>query len=322
VQTSLSLNALGDYPPHCLYKQAMAERLARQRIEAEHASGRGKTKARPTRPGTNNASPPADGDTLAADAAASTATKATRPAEPVKLKRLNLAGVTDGLPLAQPADRSPHPSAGPHPADGLPVHRSRNLMLILAATAVAAATLAAPRVGLAGAAGITWAAVSVVYLVTVWRGIGGLNARRTKRHVRQPDPGRGALDRLLALGGVGCLVIYTVAALHQGDAQQWRWYALGGVILVALSWAVTNTAYTLRYARAYYGDQPGGGFTGRPAFRDFAYLAFGVGMSCRPPQGLTSPALKREAFRHSLVSYLLGAAVVASIATLVVVSLN
>jgi uncharacterized membrane protein len=164
--------------------------------------------------------------------------------------------------------------------------------------------------------------VSVVYLVVVWRGIGHLNARLTKRHVGQVDPGQRALDWALALFGLGCMAVYLAAAIRQGAAGQWRWYALGGVALVAVSWAVVHTAFTLRYARLYYPVGDGLAFVRRPAFADFGYLAFGIGMSCRLPPGITGVRLRREAFRHAVVSYLLGALVVASVATVVVVSLN
>jgi uncharacterized membrane protein len=51
---------------------------------------------------------------------------------------------------------------------------------------------------------------------------------------------------------------------------------------VILSWALVNTVFALKYARRYYSGGDGGiefGQEDPPAYSDFAYVAFTVGMS-------------------------------------------
>ena len=58
-------------------------------------------------------------------------------------------------------------------------------------------------------------------------------------------------------------------------------------------------------------DQP-------PCYLDFAYLAFTIGMTFQVSDtDLESPAIRHTALRHALVSYLLGAVIVAGTINLV-----
>jgi hypothetical protein len=57
------------------------------------------------------------------------------------------------------------------------------------------------------------------------------------------------------------------------------------VLTVVLSWTVVNTVYTLRYAHLHFGSTAAGIAFGdpagreRPNYRDFAYVAFTIGMT-------------------------------------------
>jgi uncharacterized membrane protein len=87
-----------------------------------------------------------------------------------------------------------------------------------------------------------------------------------------------------------------------------------------LSWTVVNTLYTLRYADAYYkcDDGPGVDFGGvsddeRADYRDFAYLAFTIGMCYQvSDQTIRNRKIRRTVLVHSLVSYLFGVVIIAS----------
>lgn len=90
---------------------------------------------------------------------------------------------------------------------------------------------------------------------------------------------------------------------------------------VALAWASVHTVFTARYARLYYVDSRGGIDFHQDAgarYRDFAYLAFTVGMTFQ----VSDTELTRQDFRdlvlkHMLLSYLLGAIVIATTINLV-----
>jgi uncharacterized membrane protein len=71
----------------------------------------------------------------------------------------------------------------------------------------------------------------------------------------------------------------------------------------------------LNYARQYYGGLVGGIDFGseRPAYADFAYLAFTVGMTFQVSDTvLQSPALRRSVLKHALLSYVFGVAIIAA----------
>jgi uncharacterized membrane protein len=76
-----------------------------------------------------------------------------------------------------------------------------------------------------------------------------------------------------------------------------------------------HAVYTLRYAVLYY-TQPVGGVDfnddDKPAFADFAYLAFTIAVT----YGVTDTAVQKRSIRvavlqHALVSYLFGAVILA-----------
>jgi uncharacterized membrane protein len=112
-------------------------------------------------------------------------------------------------------------------------------------------------------------------------------------------------------GGVG----YVVAAGSKLSGAGSLEAAVVGILTVGASWFAVHTLFTVRYARLYYSDDPGGidfHDPNPPRFRDFAYLAYTVGMTFQVSDteiGLTS--IRATVLRHALLSYLLGAVVLA-----------
>lgn len=92
------------------------------------------------------------------------------------------------------------------------------------------------------------------------------------------------------------------------------------VLSVALSWAAIHTVYAFRYARIYY-EAPVGGVDfkgGPPDYRDFAYLSFTIGMTYQVSDTMfTSRAMRRVALPHTLLSYLFGAVIGATVINVV-----
>jgi uncharacterized membrane protein len=74
--------------------------------------------------------------------------------------------------------------------------------------------------------------------------------------------------------------------------------------------------FTLRYARLYYLNESGGIDFNQgdelPAYVDFAYLAFTLGMTYQVSDtDLKTRTIRATAPRHALLSYVLGAVVLA-----------
>jgi uncharacterized membrane protein len=84
---------------------------------------------------------------------------------------------------------------------------------------------------------------------------------------------------------------------------------------VAVSWAVVHTVFTLRYAHLYFEDPVGGidfSSDADPDYRDFAYVAFTVGMTFQVSDTeIAKRTIRRAVLAHALLSYLFGAVILA-----------
>jgi uncharacterized membrane protein len=161
-----------------------------------------------------------------------------------------------------------------------------------------------------------WVTAAGVYVVWTQLILRGMDAEETCRWATREDPTRWVADAVIlsasvaSLGGVG----YLVAAGSRSGAEAIQ-AAIVGILTVAASWVAVHTLYTVHYARLYYSGDPGGidfHDPEPPRFRDFSYVAFTVGMTYQVSDteiNLTS--IRATVLRHALVSYLLGAVVLA-----------
>jgi len=161
-----------------------------------------------------------------------------------------------------------------------------------------------------------WVVAAGVYVVWTRLILGGMDADQTRRYATREDPTRWASDAVIMSASVASLggVAYVVAAASRSGAGAVE-AAVVGILAVAASWFAVHTLFTVHYARLYYSGEPGGiNFHDPelPRFRDFAYVAFTVGMTFQVSDteiGLTS--IRATVLRHALLSYLLGAVVLA-----------
>jgi uncharacterized membrane protein len=187
-----------------------------------------------------------------------------------------------------------------------------------------AATVTAFTKGAKYAPVVGWDAAALVFIIWVWAVIGTMNAETTKSHATRENPGRAVSDVITVLAAVASLaavgVVLIQAAAAKGATQSWL--AGFGVASIALSWFAVHTLFTLRYALLYYTGADGGiDFNQKQSARylDFAYLAFTIGMTFQVSDtDIQRPTIRATALRHALLSYLLGAVVLASSINLVV----
>jgi uncharacterized membrane protein len=188
-----------------------------------------------------------------------------------------------------------------------------------AAVAVPAAVLHSPAVGLL----LGWDTVAVLYIGWLAFVLLGRDAEQTARRATTTDPNRLATDVALLSAAIASLVtvaLVLIRAPHDGSALEFLQVGFG-VVSVVVSWAMVHILYTLRYAALYYG-RPGGGIDFNsaepPTYRDFAYLAFTVGMTFQVSDTvLRSTALRRTVLRQALLSYLFGTGILATTINLV-----
>jgi uncharacterized membrane protein len=198
----------------------------------------------------------------------------------------------------------------------LTASRSRVAVMLLVGIAAALAVGALGHWRYAPLAG--WDAAALTFAGWAWGPIGFYDAGRTAAHATREEPGRTATSiivivaALASLGAVGIMIVQAGSA--KGATQDL--VAGFGVASVALSWFAVHTLFTLRYARLYFTGADGGvNFNQKipPRYLDFAYLAFTIGMTFQVSDtDLQSPAIRATALRHALLSYLLGAVILAS----------
>ena len=199
--------------------------------------------------------------------------------------------------------------------------RTRYVVMGVVGVVVAAIVVAVGQYGIAAAAG--WSAACIVYLVWIWTTIGRMDAPTTKAHAYREDPTRTMSDVLLVLASLASLVVTVFVLVLTSRARGAESDILGAVAIlsVVLSWLLIHTLYTLRYAVLYYSGSQGGISFNQdepPAYGDFAYLAFTIGMTFQVSDtNISTSVIRMAAIRHALLSYLFGAVILATLVNLV-----
>jgi uncharacterized membrane protein len=170
---------------------------------------------------------------------------------------------------------------------------------------------------------IGWDAGAALYLVWIWFTIWPLDSDSTADRARRDDPSKVVADGVLvsasvtSLAAVGLLLIE--AADKHGAAKDL--YAALGIVSVVIAWAVVHTVFTLRYTSLYYSRDHGGIQFNQdepPRYSDFAYVAFTIGATFQVSDtDIETNAIRTTVLRHSLLSYLFGAVIVAATINLV-----
>jgi uncharacterized membrane protein len=160
---------------------------------------------------------------------------------------------------------------------------------------------------------------AAVYLCVVWPIILRVDGAKTRRLATREDESRtvGAL-LIVAVSMASLLAVGFGLSLAGERAGSERFLLVATAMLtVVLAWWLMNTVFTLRYADLYYRrpDPPGIDFGPEsvpPSYRDFAYLAFTIGMTYQVSD-TTVPGrpIRRTLLAHALLSYVFGVVIVA-----------
>jgi uncharacterized membrane protein len=167
-----------------------------------------------------------------------------------------------------------------------------------------------------------WDVALAVYVAWVWLSVGRLDAASTRAVAMTEDLSHRTSEAfllaasLINLAGVGSALVFAsrespiVAGAINGLT----------VLSVSLSWAAVHTVYALRYARLFYEHDGGIRIDGGPPdYGDFAYVAFTIGMTYQVSDTtFTTKRLRRVALGHTLLSYLFGAVIGATVINVVV----
>ncbi|MET8040640.1 DUF1345 domain-containing protein [Micromonospora sp. NPDC005215] len=203
--------------------------------------------------------------------------------------------------------------------------RGRLLSVRRALWSSAVGVVAGAATALVGAPELTplvmWTIAAGTILVWVWRACWSANPRRTEQLAAAEQQSRST-DAVILIASAISLAAVAEALIRASDQQDVVAVTLVilSVVAVVLAWALVNTVFALKYARLYYRHDGGIDFKqdDPPAYADFAYVAFTVGMSYAPGENEpTSNRVRRIALGHALLSYAFGTGILAVAVNLV-----
>jgi uncharacterized membrane protein len=163
---------------------------------------------------------------------------------------------------------------------------------------------------------VGWTIAASVALVWVWRTSWPQDPEGTKRLAEEEGQCRST-DTAVLFAAVISLGAVAQALVRSSGNQDSVAIALVilGIVAVVLSWALVNTVFALKYARLYYVDEDGGidfRQSRPPAYSDFAYMAFMVGMAYAMAETEPeNPHIRKVVLGHALLSYTFGTGILA-----------
>jgi uncharacterized membrane protein len=200
----------------------------------------------------------------------------------------------------------------------------RALTILIAGLIVAVILLPFTTWGLAVTGG--WNAAALAFLLSTWPIVIRADSSRAPQFASREDDTEGSA-RVLLLGASVASLLGAGYALHLAGEQSGapRLLLVGAAVLtVVLSWALINTVYTLRYADQHFRSRRGGIAFGtedgqqHPGYRDFAYVAFTIGMTYQVSDtALRDPRIRRTVLAHAILSYVFGVVIVAGSVNLI-----
>jgi uncharacterized membrane protein len=171
-----------------------------------------------------------------------------------------------------------------------------------------------------------WDAAALTFLLTIWSMILRPDGAQAAQLATREDETRGSAALLLLGASVASLlgVAFTLDLAGRRSGPPRVLLISFAVLTVVLSWTVVNTVYTLRYADLHYRSREAGIAFGDPdgpeppTYRDFAYVAFTIGM-CYQVSDTTvrDRRIRGTVLSQAFLSYLFGVVIVAGSVNLI-----
>lgn len=191
----------------------------------------------------------------------------------------------------------------------------RRLSICIAMGAVVAIGLSFTDLGWQYATLGGWSVTCTVFLAWVWRAISPMDPVETEHRATIEDDTRAEAGLALLAASTMSLIGVGFGLRHASTLSGTAQTALIAlcVLTIAVSWAVVHTVFTLRYAHEYFSKGRGIDFGAEPpAYSDFAYFAFTIGMTYQVSDtDISNRVIRKTALRQALLSFLFGTTIVA-----------
>ncbi len=208
-------------------------------------------------------------------------------------------------------------------ADGKTTIRARNKLLAAVCVGMLAGFLAAALGKWQATLLAAWDAGALTYVVWTFAIVWAMNGQTTSEHAVREDPSRSIAHAVVLTASIGSLAAVGImlAESHGSSGAGQLTGIIFSIVSVIISWLTIHTLFMLRYAELYY-TQPIGGIdfleTKWPNYRDFAYLAFTMGMTFQVSDtSLRTTRIRKVALGHAMLSYVFGTVIVAATINLV-----
>jgi len=210
-----------------------------------------------------------------------------------------------------------------HPLDP----RAARMRLALATAVAIVAWLVVPaHISASTRALLAWDGGGLVLLSFSLLIITRSDAAETRRRAAAFDPGRRLVWLVVLAGSAFSLFAAAVLLRHgHGGTPFLRGLHVGLCIAtVAISWLVTHSAFTLRYAHLYYRDAHREGGIDLPGKEppddfDFAYFAFTIAMCFQVSDAtISSQQIRRTALGQALLSFVYNTVIVGVVLNLII----
>ncbi|OIJ65506.1 DUF1345 domain-containing protein [Streptomyces mangrovisoli] len=164
------------------------------------------------------------------------------------------------------------------------------------------------------------ATTELCFVLAGWAVLWPMDAEATHHNVRREDF-RPVLDELVVVGVALCGLLAIVLLLVRGRTDNEHVAAATAVCGVFTAWAALHLMYAARYAYLYHQDGGGIDFNSPrpPAYRDFFYFSYNLGMTYQVSDtAVSSTTIRAIVLRHTLLSYVFGTSILATAINLVV----
>ena len=163
------------------------------------------------------------------------------------------------------------------------------------------------------------AATQLAFVAAGWGVLWPMDATATHRNARREDF-RPVGEELVVVAVALCGLVAIVLLLLLGSSDTGHAGAATALFGVFLAWAALHLMYATRYAYAYYAAAGGIDFNSDqpPAYRDFLYFSYNLGMTYQVSDtAVSSTVIRAIVLRHALLSYVFGTSILATVINLV-----
>lgn len=157
---------------------------------------------------------------------------------------------------------------------------------------------------------LTYDSYALTINLLAWLTINSMHPRDVLKNYQMQDFGRRMILLFVVSAAFASFfaVIFMLDFVKQMHANHLLLYVILSVVTVISSWVLVHMLFTLRYAHVFYEQESGSGLnfpdTKEPDYQDFAYVAFGIGMTSQVADvGPTNQAFRRLILQHSLLAF-------------------